>query len=153
MQCLSCLSLSGERRISPGPAIYEGMCWIVDHAYPSRMKGWLVIVLKRHAEALHELSREELTELADLQLRTARLLHTELDCEKEYVMCIAEGEGFHRMHVHVVAKPRDLAAELRGPRIFALVTPEGEEALPAAGDIVPPEELRAFCERLRERFV
>ena len=68
-------------------------------------------------------------------------------------MCIAEGKGFQHVHVHVVGKPRDLPAELKGPRIFALLTPEGEEAPLAAGDIVPPEELRAFCERLRERFV
>ena len=153
MECLSCLSLSGERRISPGPAIYEGMYWIVDHAYPCRMKGWLVLVLKRHAEALHELRREELAELADLQLRTARLLHAELDCEKEYVMCIAEGAGFQHVHVHMVATPRELPVELKGPRVFALLAPAGEETPPAAGDIVPPEALRALCERLRERFV
>ncbi len=44
-------SLSGEQRISPGPTIYESRYWLVEHAYPCRMLGWLVIVLKRHVIA------------------------------------------------------------------------------------------------------
>ena len=43
MECLICCSISGERRISPGPFIYEGAYWLVDHAYPTLLKGWLVI--------------------------------------------------------------------------------------------------------------
>ena len=49
-ECWSCPSLSGERRISPGPFIHDGRYWMVDHAYPTRLPGWLVLVLKRHAE-------------------------------------------------------------------------------------------------------
>ncbi|HEY7094662.1 MAG TPA: hypothetical protein VH393_15880 [Ktedonobacterales bacterium] len=36
-ECWSCLSLSGGRRISPGPFIHEGRYWMVDHAYPTRL--------------------------------------------------------------------------------------------------------------------
>ena len=67
MECFSCRSISGDKRISPGPYIHEGNYWLVDHAYPTSLKGWLVIVLKRHVEALHELSQEEFKELADIQ--------------------------------------------------------------------------------------
>lgn len=42
MDCLTCLSLSGKRRISPGPFIFQGMYWTVDHVYPTSHKGWLV---------------------------------------------------------------------------------------------------------------
>ena len=56
MECWTCKSNLGEKRISPGPTIYEGKYWLVEHAYPIKMIGWLVIVLKRHAEALHELT-------------------------------------------------------------------------------------------------
>jgi hypothetical protein len=48
MECHSCRSISGEKRISPGPFIYEGAYWLVDPAYPTSHLGWLVIVLKRH---------------------------------------------------------------------------------------------------------
>ncbi|HLI71700.1 MAG TPA: hypothetical protein VKV19_18235 [Ktedonobacteraceae bacterium] len=35
MECLICLSLSGERRISPGPFIHKGAYRVVDHAIPA----------------------------------------------------------------------------------------------------------------------
>ena len=53
-ECYSCRSISGTTRISPGPYIYKGQFWLVDHAYPTRLKGWLVLVLKRHAETRFE---------------------------------------------------------------------------------------------------
>ena len=75
MDCYTCRSLSGERRISPGPTIVEGRYWMLEHAYPTCLKGWLVIVLKRHVEALHGLTREEFIELGELQALAVRLLH------------------------------------------------------------------------------
>lgn len=145
MECLSCLSISGERRISPGPMIFEGRYWYLEHAYPSALKGWLVVVLKRHVEALHELTAEEFAELGAIQARATKLLFETLDCEKEYVMCLAEGEGFHHIHVHIVPKPRDLPPELKATRIFAMLKVMADEA-------VPPDEVAAFCEMLRERY-
>ena len=73
--------------------IFEGQYWYLEHAYPSALKGWLVVVLKRHVEALHELTAEEFTELGAIQARATKLLFAVLDCEKEYVMCLAEGEA------------------------------------------------------------
>ena len=90
MECLSCLSLQGIQRISPGPIIYEGRSWVVEHAYPTSLKGWLVIVLKRHVEALHDLTREEFQELADIQYRLAQVMRFRASIEKEYMMCFAE---------------------------------------------------------------
>ena len=144
VDCYTCRSLSGQRRISPGPTIYEGRYWLIEHAYPTRMKGWLVIVLKRHVEALHELTHEEFGELGELQARAVRLLHEELDCDKEYVACFAEKEHFQHVHFHVVAKPRDLPDELKGTKIFAMINVAEAEALPR-------EEIRAFCEELKRR--
>lgn len=87
MECRTCKSNTGEQRISPGPTIHEGEYWLVEHAYPVHRIGWLVIVLKRHVEALHELSHEEFLELAQIQARVIPLLHAELHSEKEYVSC------------------------------------------------------------------
>jgi diadenosine tetraphosphate (Ap4A) HIT family hydrolase len=145
MDCYTCRSLSGERRISPGPTIVEGRYWLIEHAYPTRLRGWLVIVLKRHVEALHELSREEFAELSELQALTVRLLHEELGCAKEYMVCFAEAEHFQHIHFHVVAKPRDLPDELKGTKIFTMINITEAEALPR-------EEIRAFCEKLRSRI-
>lgn len=145
MECWSCKSNTGEKRISPGPTIFEGKYWLVEHAYPIKMIGWIVIVLKRHAEALHELNAEEFIELADIQSRLARFLYEELNCEKEYVVCYAEMEHFHHIHFHVFAKPASLPEELKGGRSFALLKVTPEEA-------VPSNEIVSFCELLRDKF-
>ena len=143
--CLTCLSNAGERRISPGPTIYAGDFWLLEHAYPTALKGWLVVVLKRHAEALHELTPAEFAELGAIQARATRLLFELLDCEKEYALCLAEAEHFKHIHVHLVPKPRDLPDEFKATRVFALLKVALEEA-------VPPDEVRAFCELLREQW-
>jgi|WetSurMetagenome_2_1015567.scaffolds.fasta_scaffold82571_2 diadenosine tetraphosphate (Ap4A) HIT family hydrolase len=144
MDCYTCSSLSGERRISPGPTIYEGRYWLIEHAYPTRLKGWLVIVLKRHAEALHEMTREEFAELGELQALAVKLLHDSLDSAKEYAVCFAEKEGFQHIHFHIVARSRDLSDELKGTKIFAMINVTEAEALPR-------EEIKTFCEILRSR--
>ena len=144
MDCCTCRSLSGERRISPGPTICERRYWLIEHAYPTRLKGWLVIVLKRHVEALHELTREEFVELGELQALAVRLLHKELDSAKEYVVCFAEKEHFQHIHLHIVAIPRDLPDELKGTKVFALINVPEAEALPR-------DDIKTFCEILKAR--
>ena len=143
MECLSCLSLQGIQRISPGPFIYEGSFWVVDHAYPTSLKGWLVIVLKRHVEALHDLTREEFQELAEIQYRLARVMGSSSAIEKEYMMCFAESEYFHHIHIHFVARPRDLQQEAIGPRIFTYLNVDRQSA-------VPPDEIKILSVELKE---
>lgn len=143
--CYSCLANAGIRSVSPGPRIYEGTYWNVDHAYPTRLRGWLVLVLKRHAVTLHELSREELVEMGELLAHLTQLLHSEFGCFKEYISCFAEAEHFNHVHIHVVPRAADLPHELQGPRIFALLSP-------AEPDALPPAEITALCERLRQRL-
>jgi diadenosine tetraphosphate (Ap4A) HIT family hydrolase len=146
MPCLTCLNLSGERRISPSPYIHEGTHWVVDHAYPTTHLGWLVILAKRHIEALHELSREEFQELAEIEYRLVQVMSTDISVQKEYMMCFAEGEGFQHVHIHVVPKPIDLPDEVKGPRIFARLDISAEQAIPA-------QELTTFCEEFTHKFL
>ena len=140
--CLTCLSLSGERRISPGPTIHEGRFWVVEHAYPSRLICWTVIVLRRHAEALHDLTAAEFAELAVLQAATSRALRDVTGCAKEYSMCLAEAPGHHHIHFHLVPRAAELAPELRGTGIFASIKTTEAEAL-------PPAQVDAACRELR----
>jgi len=88
------------------------------------------------------MTREEFVELGELQALAVRLLHEELDCAKEYMACFAEAEHFQHLHVHVVAKPRDLPDEFKGTKIFAIINVTDAEAL-------PPNDIKAFCEELR----
>lgn len=146
MECLSCLSLQGIQRISPGSYIYEGLSWVVDHAYPTSLKGWLVIVLKRHVEALHDLTHEEFRELADIQYRLAQVMRSRASIEKEYMMCFSEAEHFHHVHIHFVAKPQDLPQEVKGPRIFSYLNVDQQS-------VIPPSEIKALCEELKEALI
>ena len=145
MECHSCRSISGEKRISPGPFIYEGVYWLVDHAYPTSHLGWLVIVLKRHAEALHDLSHAEFAELAEIQYKLAQVMHQDARVEKEYMMLFAEAPGFSHIHIHFVPRPKNLPARLKGPAIF-------KKLKARKAHIVPPDAIRAFCEDFRTKF-
>jgi diadenosine tetraphosphate (Ap4A) HIT family hydrolase len=145
MNCWTCRSNSGEQRISPGPPIYEGRFWIVEHAYPTQLLGWLVIVLRRHAEALHELTRDEFLELASIQYDVLTELYAALHCPKEYLACYAELEHFQHIHFHVVPKPADLPGNLAGSASFGLLKVAENEA-------VPRDTVKRFCEDLRDRL-
>jgi diadenosine tetraphosphate (Ap4A) HIT family hydrolase len=138
--CLSCRSNSGEARISPGQPIHEGRFWVVEHAYPSSLLGWTVIVLRRHVEAIHELTSPELAELGQLQGAVARALRHALRCAKEYSVCFAEGPGFEHVHFHLVPRAPNLPPEQRGGGVFVhLRSPEHP---------VPRSEVARLCEEL-----
>jgi diadenosine tetraphosphate (Ap4A) HIT family hydrolase len=145
MECWTCKSNSGEKRISPGPTIFEGEYWFVEHAYPVKTIGWIVIVLKRHVEALHELTEEEFAELAQIQAKLIPLLHKELRCEKEYISCYAEMEHFHHIHFHVFAKPFNLPEELKGGKSFGLLKTAPEGAISS-------DKVITFCEALKNKL-
>lgn len=140
--CPVCASNRGERRISPGPVIHEGAWWLVEHAYPSSLLGWLVIVLRRHAEALHEITDEEAGELGLLQRTVAVALREELGCVKEYSVCYGEAPGFSHLHVHLIPRGPELDEDRRGGGIFVhLRSPE---------EAVAEEAVTAFCETMAE---
>ena len=140
-ECRSCLSNGGECRISPGPPIYLSDFWQVEHAYPTRLSGWLVIVLRRHVEALHEVTAAEFRDFGLVLERTVRVLHEVLSCEKEYVACFAELEHFKHIHFHVIPRAADLRADLIGTKSFALLQVSESEAVSRA-------EIRSLCESL-----
>ena len=146
MECLTCKSVSGEKRISPGPIIFEGKYWMVEHAYPVKIKGWLVIVLKRHVESLHELSSDEFIELSKIQSKVIKLLYKEMNCEKEYVSCYAEKEHYRHIHFHIFTKPYDLPVELRGAKSFAFINATEAEA-------IPKEEIIDLCNKFQKSIL
>lgn len=141
MECYTCMSNSGERRISPAPTIYDGKYWLVEHVYPTKLKGWIVIVTKRHVEALHELTKEEFAEFSEICEASAKALYKLTGCEKEYCMCYAEVEHFQHIHFHVVPKQQDLPDEMKGSKIFSLNRIDEKDAVPVI-------EIKAFCTQL-----
>ena len=142
--CPVCRANSGEKRISPADPIHVGEYWAVEHAYPTSLLGWVVIVLKRHAEALHDLTKEEGQELGILQWAVARALQDETGCLKQYSICFGEKTQFSHLHFHMVPRRRDLERNLRGGRVFSFLNP-------AAEDVVAADVVSEFCENAAAR--
>jgi len=117
----------------------------VEHAYPSALLGWLVLVLRRHATALHDLRPEEFAELGSALELTVRALRETVGSVKEYVACYAEQSGFEHVHFHVVPRAADLPSEFRGTNSFAFLKV-------SASNAVAPDGVRAFCEGLSAAF-
>lgn len=145
MECYSCSNLLKKKKISPGPTIYTGKYWVIEHAHTLSLKGWIVFVLKRHVEALHELTKEEFLELATLQEKATKALFHQLQCEKEYVACFSEKEHFYHIHFHVIPRASTLPSALRGTAIFSFLK-EG------AQEIYTKKEIAAFCVQLQKYF-
>jgi diadenosine tetraphosphate (Ap4A) HIT family hydrolase len=144
-ECLSCRGLAGAPRISPGPPIYIGTHWQVEHAYPSKLVGWLVIVLRRHAIALHELTSAEFAEFGSVLEMTVRALHGALGPAKEYAACYAEARGFEHIHFHVVPRAREMPEELMGAGSFDLLRV-------SPSDAASPTAIHAFCKSLQGAY-
>lgn len=140
-RCFSCESLRGERHLSPGKRIFDGRHWVVEHAWPTALVGWVVLVLRRHAPALHDLTADEFAEMGTLLARTVQALHAETGSAKEYLACFAEAIHFQHVHLHLVPRSTDMSHALHGPRVFALLNPPETER---ASEV----EVRAFCARL-----
>jgi diadenosine tetraphosphate (Ap4A) HIT family hydrolase len=108
--------------LSGVPYVYVGEHFIIDHCVPVARPGWFVIVSRRHAAALHELTASEWSELGAILPRLIGALHSIAGSEKEYVLQLAEAPGFQHIHWHVVAiQSTDTA---RGTEVFQLLHPE-----------------------------
>ncbi len=77
-----------------------------------------MVALRRHAEAIDELTANEAAELGELLRQVSRALKQTLGCSKTYVMQFAESPDHPHVHFHVVARMPEQAPEDRAYRIF-----------------------------------
>ena len=111
----------------PWDNIHRTTHWDVVHSFNSALPGWLVLVCRRHIEAVHELTAEEAAELGVLLQRVSLALHEVTGCARTYVIQFAEAEGHTHVHFHVVPRMADQPADRRGPLVFGyLGVPEDE---------------------------
>lgn len=134
--CQSCKAIQGLISLTNAPRILETNHWIVEHAYPTCIKGWLVMVLKRHCRALHQLTSEETVEFTQLIPLLCQSLHKILNTDKEYIMQFAEGEGFNHVHFHIIARLPDWPTALKGPQVFSGLGNKVDD--PLSSEVVTP---------------
>jgi diadenosine tetraphosphate (Ap4A) HIT family hydrolase len=116
--CKSCQAVRGIIRLTPAPRILETKYWVIEHAGSVSLRGWLVVTLKRHATAIHDLTEEEMVEFGKVARVASQALHAILKTEKEYIIKFAEGVGFPHIHIHIIARLPKWPKRLRGPRVM-----------------------------------
>ena len=98
--------------------IYRTQFWDVVHCNATTIPGWLVLVARRHIEAIDELTHDEALELGILLHQMSKALKEVVKCTKTYVVQFAEAEGHHHVHFHVIPRMVDQPEETRGTKIF-----------------------------------
>jgi diadenosine tetraphosphate (Ap4A) HIT family hydrolase len=146
-ECLSCAAAEDRLRLTPGERILRAEYWDVEHAHPTSIPGWLVIVLRRHAHAIHELEETELRELGDLIRLLSEILHSTLDCEKEYLVQFSEMPGFQHVHFHLIARAVDLLPELQSGGIFGALGDAVDDPLSEKEIIRISSQLKSLAQR------
>lgn len=131
-----CITCEQETHLDAGPLwqqIALDSDWRVTHAYDTSLRGWLVLVPRRHVVSVAELTEREARSLGLWQVRLSRALHVVTGCSKTYIAQFAEAEGFSHVHFHVVPRMADLGEEVRGPRVFGML------GRPASASVTPEE--------------
>jgi diadenosine tetraphosphate (Ap4A) HIT family hydrolase len=107
--------------------IYRTPYWDVVHSYNTALPGWLVLVVRRHIEAVDELTDEEAAELGILLRRVSLALKEITGCLKTYVIQFAEAAEHPHVHFHVIPRMADQPEDRRSTKIFGyLGVPEEE---------------------------
>lgn len=127
-------------------SILRTQSWDVIHCDDTALLGWIVVVARRHIEAIDELNQAEALELGDLLRRVSTALKEVANCTKTCVMQFAESEGYKHVHFHVVARMANLPEEHQSVRIFKLHGVSEKER-------VSEEKMNDFSVQLRRFLV
>lgn len=129
MRCITC-DLIAQRDDSTAPlwdCIYRTQFWDIAHCNAATIPGWLVLVARRHIEAIDELTHEEALELGVLLHQVSLALKQVVNYTKTYVVQFAEAEGHHHVHFHIIPRMANQPEERRGIKFFENLGGSGEE--------------------------
>lgn len=129
MGCVTC-ELLARRDAGTAPlwdCIWRGEYWDVVHSFNTSLAGWLVLVARRHVEAVADLSEAEASELGGLQRRVSVALREVTGCLKTYVIQFAEHPDHPHVHFHIVPRAADMPPDKRSTGVFAYLGADGDE--------------------------
>ncbi len=87
--------------------IHRTRFWDVAHSYNTALPGWLVLVLRRHIEAVDELTEDEAAELGALLHSVSLALKEITGCLKTYIIQFAEMTEHPHIHFYVIPRMAD----------------------------------------------
>jgi len=131
-RCITC-ELVNRRDAGDAPlwdCIQRTQFWDLVHSYNTALPGWLVLVARRHIEAIDELTDDEAIELGRLVRRASIALREVTECIKTYVVQFAEHEDHPHVHFHIVPRMEDQPEDRRSVRIFGYLGVPDEERVP-----------------------
>jgi len=131
-RCITC-ELVNRRDAGDAPlwdCIQRTQFWDLVHSYNTALPGWLVLVARRHIEAIDELTDDEAIELGRLVRRVSIALREVTGCIKTYVVQFAEHEDHPHVHFHIVPRMEDQPEDRRSVRIFGYLGVPDEERVP-----------------------
>lgn len=133
--CKTC-ELVNRRNAGEAPlwdSIHRTQFWDIVHSYNTALPGWLVLVARRHIEAIDELTADEAAELGTLLRRVSIALRKVTGCVKTYVIQFAEQADHPHVHFHVVPRMENQPEDRRATKIFGyLGVPEEERVTEAS---------------------
>jgi diadenosine tetraphosphate (Ap4A) HIT family hydrolase len=121
VNCFSCLSLQGVKRIPPGNPIFISKYWTLEHKSKSPISGWVVLILNTHKESLNQVSEEEWREFSILLPIIIKVIKKTFICERQYVCQFAAKEGFKHVHWHIIPIANNFPTQYQGSKIFSLL--------------------------------
>jgi diadenosine tetraphosphate (Ap4A) HIT family hydrolase len=127
--CLTCAAGEGRIQLSLMPGLVVTEHWRVEQGHPTRVRGWVVVVLRRHAPALHDMTPEEWAELATVLAAVCEAHRDVVGAAKEYVLQFAEAPGHQHVHFHVVPRLPEWPPELSGQRVMEALGARAEDPL------------------------
>jgi diadenosine tetraphosphate (Ap4A) HIT family hydrolase len=143
--CLTCAAGEGRVQLSLVPSLAVTEHWRVEQGHPTRVRGWVVIVLRRHAPALHDLHADEWADLTRVLAAVCDAHRDVVGAAKEYVLQFAEAPGHQHVQFHVVPRLPEWPAELSGQRVMEGLGPRVEDPLTL-------EEAGPTLEAIREQL-
>lgn len=99
-------------------SIFRVNYWDVVHSYSTSLKGWLVLVARRHIESIDQLTEDESVELGRLLRLVSIALKSATGCQKTYVIQFAEHPDHPHVHFHVIPRMADQPDDKKGAGIF-----------------------------------
>jgi diadenosine tetraphosphate (Ap4A) HIT family hydrolase len=100
------------------------------HSFDTSLLGWLVLIARRHIEAVADLTDDEAAPLGPLVRDVSRALQETVGCQKTYVVQFAEARAHPHVHVHVIPRMQDMPDEARGPGVFRYLGRPDAECVP-----------------------
>ena len=97
---------------------YRTDYWDVVHKSETTLPGWLILVARRHLDAIDQLDEVEAGELGVLIHQTSKALKEVVGCVKTYVIQFAEHVDHPHVHFHIIPRMADIPDDHRGTNVF-----------------------------------